>query len=219
MEKSYFRELQSFLVEERKKFTVFPKEDKIFEAFNLCPLDKVKIVILGQDPYHKEGQAHGLSFSVPYGIVPPPSLKNIYKELYSDLGVPVCSNGNLEKWAKQGVLLLNTALSVRAGIPGSHRKRGWEIFTDKIIELIACEKRNVVFMLWGNNAQEKEKLIDENKHLILKAAHPSPLARGAFSGCKHFSKADKYLISHSISPIDWNLTEEKWNLFQHNIID
>jgi uracil-DNA glycosylase len=195
----YFINLKEFLVEEKKKFKVFPPGNLMFSAFNLTPFDKVKVVIIGQDPYHGEGQANGLCFSVSDGIPPPPSLKNIFKELYTDLGIPVSSSGNLESWARQGVLLLNATLTVRANSPGSHQKKGWENFTD------AENKKNVVFLLWGNFAQTKESLIDHNKHFILKAAHPSPLARGAFFGCKHFSKTNQILIHLGKTPIKWDL--------------
>jgi uracil-DNA glycosylase len=201
----YFLSLKEFLIEEKKKFTVYPPGNKIFSAFNLTLFDQVKVVIIGQDPYHGEGQANGLCFSVSPGIKPPPSLKNIFKELNTDLGVPVPSSGNLEPWARQGVLLLNASLTVRANSPGSHQKKGWEIFTDAVIKCISDNKKGIVFLLWGNFAQTKEAFIDQNKHFVLKAAHPSPLARGAFFGCKHFSKTNRILIHEGKFPIDWNL--------------
>jgi uracil-DNA glycosylase len=201
----YFIKLKEFLVEEKKKFKVFPPGNLMFSAFNLTPFDKVKVVIIGQDPYHGEGQANGLCFSVSDGITPPPSLKNIFKELHTDLGIPVPASGNLEPWARQGILLLNATLTVRANSPGSHQKKGWENFTDAVIKHISDNKKNVVFLLWGNFAQTKESLIDQNKHFILKAAHPSPLARGAFFGCKHFSKTNQILIHLGKTPIHWDL--------------
>ncbi len=203
--KEYFLQLQSFLETEKKDFDVYPSETEIFAAFNKTPFEKVKVVIIGQDPYHGEGQANGLSFSVADGIKIPPSLKNIFKELKTDLGIEIPVIGNLESWANQGVLLLNATLTVRANSAGSHQKKGWEIFTDKVIETISKEKENVVFLLWGNFAHGKENLIDSNKHLILKAAHPSPLARGAFFGSKHFSKTNDFLKSKNLGEIDWKI--------------
>lgn len=201
----YFTELKKFLTEEKKKHVVYPPGNQIFAAFNDTPFDKVKVVIIGQDPYHGQGQANGLSFSVSPGIVPPPSLKNIFKELHTDLGIPIPHTGNLEPWAKQGVLLLNATLTVRANTAGSHQKKGWEQFTDAVIKVISDRKKGIVFLLWGAFAQSKEALIDQNKHFILKAAHPSPLARGAFFGCRHFSKTNKLLAHEGIQPIDWLL--------------
>lgn len=202
---SYFISLKEFLLEEKKKYRIYPPGNLIFSAFNLTPFDKVKVVIIGQDPYHGEGQAHGLCFSVSNGITPPPSLRNIFKELHTDLNIPVPSTGNLEHWARQGVLLLNATLTVRANNPGSHQKKGWEIFTDAVIKAISDNKKGIVFLLWGNFAQTKESLIDQNKHFVLKAAHPSPLARGAFFGCKHFSKTNKILEHEKLQPIDWTI--------------
>jgi uracil-DNA glycosylase len=205
-DKQYFAELKSFLISEKRQFEVFPPGNKIFAAFNCTPFSKVKVVILGQDPYHGYGQAHGLCFSVPDGIPIPPSLVNIYKELNSDLGIPVPLSGNLEKWANQGVLLLNATLTVRANIAGSHQKKGWETFTDEVIKQLSAKQNGLVFLLWGNFAQAKEVLIDTSKHFILKSVHPSPLSvyRGFF-GCRHFSKTNEILIQSGKTPIDWNL--------------
>jgi uracil-DNA glycosylase len=202
----YFGDLKDFLVEEKKRYTVYPPGKLIFNAFTHTPFDRVKVVILGQDPYHGPGQAHGLCFSVPYGITPPPSLVNIFKELQSDLGIPVPDHGNLEKWADQGVMLLNATLTVRAGQAGSHQKRGWETFTNRVIESISENKKGVVFLLWGRYAQDKETLIDGVKHLVLKAAHPSPFsAYSGFFGCRHFSMANAFLEQHGMDGIDWSL--------------
>ncbi len=202
----YFSELKEFLVEEKKQFTIFPPGNLMFNAFQHTPFDHVKAVVLGQDPYHGSGQAHGLCFSVPPGIPKPPSLVNIFKELHADLGIPVPEHGNLEKWADQGVLLLNATLSVRTGQAGSHQNRGWETFTNRVIEQISAHKSGVVFLLWGRYAQAKESLIDDQKHLILKAAHPSPFsAYNGFFGCQHFSKTNEYLEQHGINGIDWTL--------------
>lgn len=201
----YFQNLKNFLVEEKKKHVVYPIGSLIFSAFNRTPFEKVKVVIIGQDPYHGQGQANGLSFSVSNDVSNPPSLKNIFKELNSDLDIPVPQTGNLEPWADQGILLLNATLTVRANTPGSHQKKGWETFTDAVIKAISDNKKGIVFLLWGNYAQTKEALIDQNKHFILKAAHPSPLARGAFFGCKHFSKTNKILEHQGIQPIDWRI--------------
>ena len=202
----YFSSLVRFLhQEEEGGKTIYPPKDLIFRAFELTPLDKVKVVILGQDPYHGPGQAMGLSFSVPEGIRTPPSLKNIFKEVNSDLDVLMSGSSNLEPWARQGVLLLNSILTVEAGKAASHSKIGWEQFTDEVIRTISSQREDVVFMLWGNFARSKAELIDNSKHLILEAAHPSPLARGAFFGCKHFSKANTWLESHGKSPIEWSL--------------
>ncbi len=203
---SYFMELKEFLTEEKAKYTVYPPGSKIFNAFQLTPFNEVKVVILGQDPYHGPGQAHGLCFSVPQGIVPPPSLVNIFKEIEKDLGIPIPSGGNLEKWARQGVLLLNATLTVRANQPGSHQKRGWEIFTHAVISKLSERRVGIIFLLWGKYAQEKESLIDTNKHYILKAAHPSPFsAYNGFFGCRHFSKTNEILRKHGLQEIDWNL--------------
>ncbi|HXB39857.1 MAG TPA: uracil-DNA glycosylase [Bacteroidia bacterium] len=203
--KEYFLKLKAFLVEERKQYQVFPPGSLIFNTFNLTPFDEVKVVILGQDPYHGPGQAHGLSFSVPDGVKSPPSLVNIFKEIQMDLGVPISQSGNLTAWAKQGVLLLNATLTVRANQPGSHQNKGWENFTDTVIKKLSEEKTGLVFLLWGNYAKNKIPLIDSNKHLILTAPHPSPLARGGFFNCKHFSKTNEYLKSQQKQPIDWKV--------------
>ena len=191
----YFKSLQSFLTEERKIATVYPPENNVFQAFELTPFDELKVVILGQDPYHGENQAHGLCFSVPEGVPQPPSLVNIFKEIQTDINIQRPQSGNLERWAKQGVFLLNTTLTVQAGKPLSHKNKGWEIFTDEVIKQISREKTGVIFLLWGKHAQSKESLIDSGKHYILKAAHPSPLsAYNGFFGCKHFSKTNLILL-------------------------
>lgn len=185
---------------------IYPPGGLIFNAFNKTPFEKVKVVILGQDPYHNPGQAMGLSFSVPDGVALPPSLQNIYKEISADIGLNMPRNGNLEKWAERGVMLLNAVLTVRANEPASHAKIGWMEFTDAVIRHISSEKEHVVFLLWGRFAQEKQGLIDETKHLVLKAAHPSPFsAEKGFFGCRHFSRTNEYLVSHGIDPIDWSL--------------
>lgn len=205
-ESSYFADLKAFLVEEKRQYLVYPPGKLIFNAFNLTPFEKVKVVILGQDPYHGPGQAHGLSFSVPDGVPFPPSLLNIFKELRDDLGIPMSKSGNLEKWAREGVLLLNASLTVRSGQAASHAHHGWETFTDAAIRALSSERENLVFILWGNYAIAKETLIDTSKHLVLKSVHPSPLsASRGFFGCHHFSKTNDYLIEHGINPIDWNL--------------
>lgn len=202
----YFINLKKFLLEEKQNNIIYPKGSDIFNAFNFTPFNKLKLVILGQDPYHGEGQAHGLCFSVPHGIKIPPSLVNIYKEMEGDLGIKSPQHGNLEKWAKQGVFLLNATLTVRKNQAGSHQNKGWEIFTDKVISLISEKSENIVFLLWGSYAQKKSTLIDAKKHLILKSVHPSPLsAYRGFFGCKHFSKSNDFLISKNIEPIDWTL--------------
>lgn len=202
----YFINLKKFLLEEKQNNIIYPKGSDIFNAFNFTPFNKLKLVILGQDPYHGEGQAHGLCFSVPHGIKIPPSLVNIYKEIEGDLGIKPAQHGNLEKWAKQGVFLLNATLTVRQNQAGSHQNKGWEIFTDRVISLISEKSENIVFLLWGSYAQKKSALIDAKKHLILKSVHPSPLsAYRGFLGCKHFSKSNEYLISKNIAPIDWTL--------------
>ena len=186
--------------------TIYPPGSMIFNAFNHTPFDKVKVVILGQDPYHGPGQAHGLCFSVQPGIAPPPSLVNIYKEMQADLGVPIPTHGTLTHWAEQGVFLLNASLTVRAGEPMSHAKIGWAPFTDAVIKTISDKKEHIVFLLWGKFAQEKSVLINQARHLILRAAHPSPLsAHAGFMGCKHFSKTNEYLVKHGIDPVDWRL--------------
>ena len=205
-EAPYFADLKSFLVEEKQHYAVYPPGKLIFNAFNLTPFDKVKVVILGQDPYHGPGQAHGLSFSVPDGVPFPPSLLNIFKELNSDLGIPMAYSGNLEKWARQGVLLLNASLTVRAGQAASHSRHGWETFTDAAIRALSSEREHLVFILWGNYAIAKEIMIDASKHLVLRSVHPSPLsASRGFFGCHHFSKTNNYLVEHNIEPIDWKL--------------
>lgn len=202
----YFGTLKEFLLEEKKKYTLYPPGRLIFNAFQRTPFAKVKVVILGQDPYHGRGQAHGLCFSVPQGIAKPPSLVNIFKELHSDLHIPVPDHGNLEKWADQGVLLINATLTVRDSQAGSHQNRGWETFTNRVIELVSQEKSGVVFLLWGRFAQAKESLIDGNRHLVLKAAHPSPLsAHNGFFGCRHFSRTNDYLVQKGKTGIDWSL--------------
>ncbi len=201
----YFSDLKTFLTNEKKKHIVYPPGNQIFAAFNRTPFDKVKVVIIGQDPYHGPGQANGLCFSVSPGIRKPPSLVNVFKELQTDLGIPIPQDGNLEPWADQGVLLLNATLTVKSGMPGSHQKKGWDKFTDAVIKAVSDNKKGVVFLLWGNFAQTKAELIDKEKHFILAAAHPSPLARGAFFGCKHFSKTNKLLEHNGILPIDWRI--------------
>ncbi|MBG0782261.1 MAG: uracil-DNA glycosylase [Bacteroidales bacterium] len=205
-EAPYFLPLKRFIQEEMKQYKIFPPAKLIFNAFNKTPLPAVKVVIVGQDPYHGPGQAHGLAFSVPTGIKPPPSLMNIYKELYSDLGIAPSKNGNLEKWAKEGVLLINTSLTVRSGQAASHSGKGWENFTDAAIKAVSEYRAGVVFMLWGKQAISKEKLINPSKHLILKTVHPSPLsASRGFFGCKHFSIANDYLQNIGFLPVDWQL--------------
>ena len=200
----YFEQLTNFVRDAYTHHQIFPPAKLIFNAFNLCPFDQVKVVIIGQDPYHGLGQAHGLSFSVNEDIPLPPSLKNIYQEIRSDLGIQPLSHGNLERWAKQGVLLLNATLTVQANLAGSHQKKGWETFTDSAIKAVAEEKEHVVFLLWGNYAQQKAKYIDRTKHLVLRAVHPSPLsAHRGFFGCKHFSQANQYLKEHGLEPINW----------------
>lgn len=205
-EAPYFAELKSFLVSEKRQYTVYPPGPLIFNAFNLTPFDRVKVVILGQDPYHGPGQAHGLSFSVPDGVPYPPSLRNIFKELHDDLGIPMARSGNLEKWAREGVLLLNASLTVRAGEPTSHSRHGWEQFTDAAIRALSEQREHLVFILWGSYAIAKQSLIDSSKHLILKSVHPSPLsASRGFFGCHHFSLTNTYLKENGIEPIDWSL--------------
>jgi uracil-DNA glycosylase len=205
--KPYFQNIvQHIRTEKSQNKTIYPPGSKIFNAFDSTPFENVKAVILGQDPYHGAGQAHGLCFSVQDGVQPPPSLINIFKELHEDSGVPIPGHGNLTHWAKQGVFLLNASLTVRAGEPMSHSKIGWADFTDTVIRKISDEKKHVVFLLWGKFAQEKRGLIDEKKHLILRAAHPSPLsAHAGFFGCRHFSKTNEYLVKNGIDPVDWNL--------------
>ena len=203
-ESSYFVEIKTFLIEEKRHYVVYPPSNLIFNAFNLTPFDKVKVVILGQDPYHNVGQAHGLAFSVPDGIQIPPSLQNIFKELNSDIGMPIPKSGNLENWAKEGVLLLNASLTVRANMAASHARIGWQQFTDAAIRALSEKKEHLVFILWGNYAIAKENLIDHSKHLVLKTVHPSPLsASRGFFGCHHFSQTNQYLINNGIQPINW----------------
>lgn len=200
--------LKTFLIEEKKADKViYPPNHLIFNALNTTPLDRVKVVIIGQDPYHGPNQAHGLSFSVQKGVVLPPSLRNIFHELHNDLGVKIPKHGDLTHWAEQGVLLLNAVLTVEAAQPTSHQKRGWEEFTDHVIDVLNEQREHIVFILWGAYAQRKGQRIDQNKHLVLKAAHPSPLSanRGGFFGCKVFSKTNNYLKQHGIEPIDWQL--------------
>ena len=205
-EKPYFASLVRFLHAERQAGRrVFPPGSQIFRAFELTPVQQVKVVILGQDPYHGPGQAHGLSFSVPEGVQAPPSLKNIFKEIETDLGIRMSGYPNLENWARQGVLLLNAVLTVRCAEAASHSRIGWQEFTDAVIRYISDNCEGVVFMLWGNFARTKSELIDHSRHCVLEAAHPSPLARGAFFGCRHFSKANEYLTSTGRTPIDWKL--------------
>ena len=202
--KESFNSLKTFLIEEKKQYTIYPKSKQIFSAFNLCPFDKVNVVIIGQDPYHGPNQANGLCFSVSDGIKLPPSLKNIYKEIQQDLGGTIPNSGNLEHWANQGVLMLNATLTVRAGLAGSHQNKGWESFTDEVITSLSDKKKNVLFLLWGRFAQQKALLIDQNKHSVLKAAHPSPFsAHSGFFGCKHFSKTNTYLKKLGKKEIQW----------------
>ena len=203
-EKPYFQELVRQLHEEKRAGRViYPPGPLIFNAFNLTPFDKVKVVIIGQDPYHGPGQAEGLSFSVPHGIPLPPSLVNIYKEIESDLGVQLHKDGSLRGWAEQGVFLLNAVLTVRAGQPTSHSRIGWAEFTDAVIRTLSDQRDGLVFLLWGNFARSKSTLIDTSRHSVLEAPHPSPLARGAFFGCRHFSKANQILVNQGLLPIDW----------------
>lgn len=203
-EKSYFEKLSSFVHEEYTKGVTYPQPKDVFRAFDLCPFNKVKVVILGQDPYHGVKQANGLCFAVHEGIALPPSLQNIFKEIESDLGLKPEKNGDLSRWAEQGVLLLNATLTVRAASPGSHQKRGWEEFTDAAIKKLSDEREHLVFILWGNYAKNKGTVINREKHLVLESAHPSPFsAYNGFFGCKHFSKANKYLEDHGLVEVDW----------------
>ena len=203
-EKSYFKQLTEFVRSEYASQQIFPPAKLIFNAFDQCPFDRVKVVILGQDPYHGPGQAHGLCFSVNNGVDFPPSLRNIFKEIQADTGAPIPTTGNLERWAKQGVLLLNATLTVRAHLAGSHQKKGWELFTDAVIHLVANKSDHVVFILWGNYAISKGAFIDPQKHLILKSVHPSPLsASRGFFGNKQFSTANKYLLEHGKESVRW----------------
>jgi uracil-DNA glycosylase len=205
--KTYMQQLRSFLAKEiQKNKVIYPRGRDMFKALNSTPLDKVRVVIIGQDPYHGPQQAHGLCFSVQPGIAVPPSLQNIYKELKDDLGVEPPDHGYLQSWADHGVLLLNATLSVEAGRAGSHQNKGWEEFTDRVIEVLNKESENVVFLLWGSYAQKKGARIDREKHLVLRAPHPSPLsAYRGFFGCRHFSQANEYLLSKGLKPIDWSL--------------
>jgi uracil-DNA glycosylase len=204
-EKEYFLKLAGFVKSEYSQNTIYPPGSLIFNAFNLCPFHQVKAVIIGQDPYHGPGQAHGLCFSVRDGVDFPPSLVNIFKEIGKDIGIPRPSNGNLERWASQGVLLLNATLTVRAHQAGSHQKKGWEQFTDSVINVLNNEKSNIVFFLWGAYAQKKGEAIDRSKHLVLESVHPSPLsAMRGFFGNNHFSKCNAYLKEHGIDPVDWS---------------
>lgn len=203
-DKDYFVKLTDFVRNEYRTKQIFPPAKLIFNAFEHTPFDKVKVVILGQDPYHNDGQAHGLSFSVPDGMPAPPSLVNIFKEINRDTGIPVPRSGNLTRWANQGVLLLNATLTVQAHMAGSHQKKGWEAFTDAAIHKLAEGRENIVFILWGAYAQKKAAFIDANKHLVLRSVHPSPLsAHNGFFGNNHFSEANKYLKSKGIEPIEW----------------
>lgn len=203
-DKDYFRKLTDFVrAEYLSGRAIYPKARNIFNAFNLCPVDSVRVVIIGQDPYHEPGQAMGLSFSVPTGVANPPSLQNIYREIESDLGRPSSTNGDLTHWAHQGVLLLNSTLTVRAHLAASHAGRGWEQFTDAVIATLS-RRKNIVYMLWGSYAQKKAALVDASQNLVLKSVHPSPLsAYRGFFGCKHFSQANEYLVAHGFQPIDW----------------
>jgi len=203
-EKEYFAQLTHFVKNEYQTQVVYPPGKEIFRAFDCCSFDDVKVVIIGQDPYHGAGQANGLCFSVRDGVPQPPSLQNIFKEIRHDLGKPIPAWGDLERWARQGVLLLNATLTVRASSPGSHQNKGWETFTDAVIKIISDEKSNVVFLLWGAYAQKKGEVIDRSRHLVLMSAHPSPFsANRGFFGCKHFSKANEYLRSKGLKEIDW----------------
>ena len=205
-EKPYFASLVRFLHSEKASGRkVFPPGSQIFRAFELTPVPQVKVVILGQDPYHGPGQAHGLSFSVPEGVPAPPSLKNIFKEIETDLGIRMSGCPDLRKWAEQGVLLLNAVLTVRCGEPASHSRIGWQEFTDAVIRYLSDNREGIVFLLWGNYARSKKNLIDTSRHTVLEAAHPSPLARGAFFGCRHFSRTNEILTAEGKTPIDWQL--------------
>ena len=209
-DKDYFRTLTDFVKSEYSQYQIFPPGKLIFNAFNLCPFDKVKVVIIGQDPYHGPGQAHGLCFSVNDGVPFPPSLVNIFKEIKADIGTDAPATGNLTRWAEQGVLMLNTVLTVRAHQANSHQGRGWEQFTDAIIHAVNAQDRPIVYMLWGRPAQSKIPMLTNPKHLILKAPHPSPLsAYRGFFGCKHFSQANEFLKEHGIEPIDWQIENKK----------
>lgn len=205
LEKPYFKELLSFVQEEYSENECYPEEENIFKAFELCPFEQTKVVIIGQDPYHGKDQAHGLCFSVNSHVKVPPSLNNIYRELKEDVGKPIPAHGNLTHWAEQGVLLLNSTLTVRARQAGSHFRKGWEKFTDAVIRILSEEKENLVFLLWGGPAQKKGRKIDKSRHLVLKSGHPSPLAanRGYWFGNKHFSKTNEYLVNKGKAPVEW----------------
>lgn len=204
--KPYYKELYEFVKDEYSKHEIYPPSDEIFSALEHTQMKDVKIVLLGQDPYHERGQAHGMSFSVKPGVKTPPSLQNMYKELNSELGCYIPNNGFLEKWADQGVLLLNTSLTVRSGQANSHKGKGWELFTDAIIRAVNEQERPIVYFLWGSNARSKKQLITNPKHLILETVHPSPLsAYNGFFGCGHFKKANEFLIANQIAPIDWQI--------------
>jgi uracil-DNA glycosylase len=209
-EAPYMLALREFLVEQKANGKViYPPGAMIFNALNSTPLEAVRVVIIGQDPYHGPGQAHGLSFSVPPGVRPPPSLQNIFKEIQRDLGLPMPGHGCLQAWAAQGVLLLNTVLTVEQGMPGSHAKRGWERFTSRVIDLLNRDAEHLVFMLWGSHAQKKGQQIDRERHLVLTSVHPSPLsAHRGFLGNGHFSRANQYLVEHGHAPIDWSLSDD-----------
>lgn len=206
--KDYYKKLHEFVINEYNTKTIFPPKEKIFNALQTTPYDKVKVVIIGQDPYHGIGEAHGMCFSVNPGIKIPPSLMNIYKELNRDLGCKIPNNGYLVKWARQGVLLLNSVLTVEKDKPASHQNKGWEIFTDRIIEELNKSQTPIVFLLWGNFAKQKARLITNKKHLILTSSHPSPFSvKYGFEGCSHFSKANKFLVSNNLTPIDWQIDD------------
>lgn len=206
-DQEYMKQLRQFLVDEiKQQKIIYPKPNEYFAAFEHTPVDQVRVVILGQDPYHGPGQAHGLCFSVQKGVVPPPSLKNIFKEINQDLGLPIPKHGCLTKWAKQGVLLLNSVLTVQDGMAASHRNKGWERFTDRVIQEVNNQQQPVVFLLWGSYAQNKAEFVDQKKHLVLKSVHPSPLsAHRGFLGCKHFSKTNEFLKKQGQPIIDWSL--------------
>ncbi|MCF8231392.1 MAG: uracil-DNA glycosylase [Bacteroidales bacterium] len=205
---AYFQELQKFLTADKKKFNIYPSENEIFAAFDAVPFEKVKVVILGQDPYHGARQANGLSFSVRKGMAVPPSLKNIFKELHNDLGIPVPSHGDLSKWASQGVFLLNAVLTVRESRPRSHQEQGWEHFTDNVIRILSKHRHGLIFLLWGRHARRKQELINTEDHFVLQAPHPSPFsAYKGFFGCRHFSETNKILRNLGEKPIDWQIGE------------
>ncbi|HOO83175.1 MAG TPA: uracil-DNA glycosylase [Prolixibacteraceae bacterium] len=203
-EKPYFKQLTDFVRNEYQTQTIFPKGKDIFNAFNLCPFNNIKVVIIGQDPYHGPGQAHGLCFSVKQGVTFPPSLRNIFKEINNDLGIAVPTSGDLSRWAEQGVLLINATLTVRAHMAGSHQNKGWETFTDAVIKIVSEQKKHVAFLLWGAYAQKKGQVIDQTKHLVLESVHPSPLsASRGFFGNHHFSKTNQFLEKNGLTPVNW----------------